>query len=400
MNLSKIAQTFFATKTRISWSFIGGNLLLLTGVYFFQGFTHFGVFLLIVGLQIFWSGLFGFYIFRLFEQQLHEIATTVEQASLEKKALPALFPLSWEKRKNFQETLLEQMSQYGQQIQHWKTVVQQVQSLEKELTEMEQWWSPMVSAQEHIATTHVEVIQKALIKSREVATTAREVVSHAIQAIEVASQASRASKEGISKMRDASSSMEEVKKDVERILHQITNLHEHSQRIYGVISIINEISNQINLLALNAAIEAAGAGQAGKRFSVVAKEIRRLANKTSEGTSEIEKLIDAMLEFTESSHKASERGKISAETTATKLMEVMKSLNLIFHYVENTDKVSQQISYSTQQQTSTSEQLSQVIAQTNEVALKFVKNTQEISSIHFKLESLVRELEKLKTQMF
>ncbi|QTL96660.1 HAMP domain-containing protein [Iocasia frigidifontis] len=83
----------------------------------------------------------------------------------------------------------------------------------------------------------------------------------------------------------------EVSSDTREVAHIIQNLGNISDEIGGIIEIINGIANQTNLLALNAAIEAARAGEAGRGFSVVADEIRELAEDSTESTEKIAGLI-------------------------------------------------------------------------------------------------------------
>ncbi|MEK7485977.1 MAG: methyl-accepting chemotaxis protein [Planctomycetota bacterium] len=403
----------FSSRNQVFLGLMGWQILFLTSVYWLQSLTSAASFLgtLLIGILGHLGVVYFFHYPR--EEQLRQISHCLQE--MEKGQIPSPDQFSFKKKTestilgaekidseqkpSFLTDELELLQQhlerfilsYAGQQHLWKEMGGQLTPLFVQIGSLKKNIQEATVGQEKEASIQMETLQMALMRSQEFTLTAKEIVSHAGHAIDVASQASKASREGIAKMRDASGSMEQVKKDVERILQQITNLHEHSQRIYSVISIINEISNQINLLALNASIEAAGAGQAGKRFSVVAKEIRRLATKTSEGTSEIEKMIDAMLELTESSYKASERGKISAETTSVKLSEVMKALNLIYHYVENTDKVSQQISYSIQKQNSISDQINQVISQANTVAIHFLENTQEITLLPVKLEPVLQQ---------
>lgn len=89
-------------------------------------------------------------------------------------------------------------------------------------------------------------------------------------------------------------SISKVKNNTETTAAAIDSLGESSKEIGEIVNLINGISNQTNLLALNAAIEAARAGEAGRGFSVVAEEIRELAEQSSKATEDISKLIKSI----------------------------------------------------------------------------------------------------------
>ena len=110
----------------------------------------------------------------------------------------------------------------------------------------------------------------------------------------VVREASRYSDEGGTVIDSAVSEMQKIAQSVLQVSTVIGQLGEQTGRISNIVEVIKEVADQTNLLALNAAIEAARAGEAGRGFAVVADEVRKLAERTSQSTAEIGAMILAI----------------------------------------------------------------------------------------------------------
>ncbi|MHB8740657.1 MAG: methyl-accepting chemotaxis protein, partial [Coriobacteriia bacterium] len=200
----------------------------------------------------------------------------------------------------------------------------------------------------------------------ELAQTSSQIADNAAAVVRIAEKTLASAEEGMNAVASTAMGIEEIRETTMQSSDRILALGERSQEIGRVLSIIDEIAEQTKILALNAAIEAARAGEAGKGFSVVAEEIRKLADSVTESTQEIGRVVreiqastSALIMQTEKAAKKVAEGQELAAHTAVALERIVVQ-------VEQTTDSAKQISIATQQQRTASDQ---VVLSMREVAL-------------------------------
>lgn len=180
----------------------------------------------------------------------------------------------------------------------------------------------------------------------------------------VAEQAQSAAKEcnaGSLSVQNATHRIKGIHERVEKIAEHMLNLGGKSQQISGILDIIIELSEQTNLLSLNASIEAAGAGEAGRRFAVVASEIRKLAERATDSTVEIRSLIDSIQETVNTAIMATEEGSKSVQEGVSATEEVNESFQRIAEQVTSTAEAAKAIEMGNRQQGTAIRQMEETV---------------------------------------
>ncbi|CAM3177495.1 methyl-accepting chemotaxis protein [Filibacter tadaridae] len=140
-------------------------------------------------------------------------------------------------------------------------------------------------------------------------------------------------KEGTKEVNATADVIKDLGIQIQASEQNMTNLSTRSVEIQSIVGVIEDIAAQTNLLALNASIEAARAGESGKGFAVVAQEVRKLAESTSDSTSNIQKLtsslrneIEQALAATRKSAELVEKGVAVSFETASKIESILSTI--------------------------------------------------------------------------
>ncbi|NOX54190.1 MAG: DUF3365 domain-containing protein [Planctomycetes bacterium] len=212
----------------------------------------------------------------------------------------------------------------------------------------------------------------------------------------VAEQASLAAQEcdaGTASVQEAVKSIKGIQERVERIATHMLELGSKSQQITGILDIITELSEQTNLLSLNASIEAAGAGEAGKRFAVVASEIRSLAERATQSTTEIRSLIDEIQETTNAAIMATEEGAKAAQEGVRLTIEVERSFEQIAQQVASTAQSAKAIEMACRQQATAIEQIEETVRSLDTAAQQSEETAQKVD---IEAQALLESARKLR----
>ncbi|WP_054466749.1 MULTISPECIES: methyl-accepting chemotaxis protein [Planktothricoides] len=157
--------------------------------------------------------------------------------------------------------------------------------------------------------------------------------------------------------------MAETKGKVQGIAEQTLRLSDRTNQIAIISQLVSDLANQTNMLALNAAVEAVRAGEAGKGFSVVALEIRKLADQSKKSAEKINNLVRDIQESSSTTVTVTQHGIQSVENTEKLAQETANSFNLMAEKIKEIVMSSQQISLNAKQQASAIQQV--VIAMNN-----------------------------------
>jgi methyl-accepting chemotaxis protein len=257
------------------------------------------------------------------------------------------------------------------------------------------------TAAEQMATDAEKIVTQVnsvATASEEMSTTSSEIADNCVTAAKSSAKANDSAATGEKIIRETVEVMGYINKRVKESAGIIQNLGIRSDQIGQVVGLINDIADQTNLLALNAAIEAARAGEHGRGFAVVADEVRKLAERTTQATKEIGQTINAIQSETRGAVVSMEQGVKEVESGAEKALKSGEALKDILNQINYVAAEVNQIATASEQQTATTNEITTNIHKISEVMRGTSETIQSNADAASQLASLSKELENMVRQ--
>jgi len=210
---------------------------------------------------------------------------------------------------------------------------------------------------QNLLKAHTAEMEMAVTSINEMSSTADAVAESAATAAKQTESTNKEAEQSKVIVQQAVNSVTALVDEVEHTSQTIILMNEDTAQIGQVLNVIGEIAEQTNLLALNAAIEAARAGEHGRGFAVVADEVRALAARTRQSTTEINEMLDKLSSGSSAVVSSMNSTKESCQQTADTTSQVMTSLDLMTDSVVEINDLAAQIATSAEEQSSVTEEI-------------------------------------------
>ncbi len=246
------------------------------------------------------------------------------------------------------------------------------------------------SAAQTAASTNETTVTVEEVK--QTAMLASEKASHVVESVQ---GAVKVTESGIDQVEGTITGIERMHDSMDVVFETISRLSERALAAGDVIAAVNDLAERSNLLSVNASIEAAKAGEYGKGFTVVAQEVKSLAEQSKQAVAQVRTILGEIQKASETAVRAAEQGRDSIEAGRKQSVEAGE---VIQNLAEGAGEVAQsavQISASSRQQLAGMEQISQAIASINEAGNQSVAGTRQVEQEVKHLQDLALQLKKL-----
>ncbi|UTV28595.1 methyl-accepting chemotaxis protein [Photobacterium atrarenae] len=232
----------------------------------------------------------------------------------------------------------------------------------------------------------------------QMSTTSGDVAGNAQEAASAADQAETAAQTGADLVSETRVNIVALSEKISQAGIEVKELEASTDNIDKVLQVINDIAEQTNLLALNAAIEAARAGEHGRGFSVVADEVRSLASRTQDSTTEIKSIIEQLQSRSRAVVKVMDESQASSTSTVENAQKLEHTLHGIYEKIQHINLMNLQISSAAEEQSLVAEEINTNTLKIKELSEKVSSDAQKSNqATERQVESVRQQNEVLET---
>ncbi|WP_414159914.1 methyl-accepting chemotaxis protein [Pseudomonas sp. BNK-45] len=241
-------------------------------------------------------------------------------------------------------------------------------------------------------------IEQAATAVNEMTSAVEEVARNAVSTSEASQNATQSAGDGRDMVQETVAAIERMTGDVQSTASLIGDLANESRDIGKVLDVIRGLADQTNLLALNAAIEAARAGEAGRGFAVVADEVRALAHRTQQSTSEIERMIGSIQSGTEHAVDSMRNSTERAESTLNIARGAGLSLDTINSAIIEINERNLVIASAAEEQAQVAREVDRNLVNIRDLSVQSTTGANQTRSASSELSGLAVDLNNLVTR--
>lgn len=229
----------------------------------------------------------------------------------------------------------------------------------------------------------------------EVRAIARQTADQADHIARDAQAALTVAQQGIAVVEETVQSMTDIRRRVEGIAQTILSLADQAQAISAITGVVSELADQSNLLALNAAIEAARAGEHGRSFSIVAQQVRDLAERSKQATVQVRSILGDIQKSTNTAVVVTEEGAKRVDSGSQLVSQAGDVIHRIAGEVETGAQVNVQMAASARQATAGLDQIGQALTSIQKAASETLASTRQAERAAQDLNTLAQSLQHM-----
>ncbi|MFL5345453.1 MAG: methyl-accepting chemotaxis protein [Hyalangium sp.] len=284
---------------------------------------------------------------------------------------------------------------FGKVIETLRTFVREINEAALRLSSSANQVLAASTQHETSSTEQAAAIHETTATMEELKHASAQIAENAGAVARVAEETLGAARAGRGAIAEFIQAMQQIRSDGIAVADSIAKLSKRVERIGTVVEVIDEIADRSDLLALNAALEGSRAGEAGKGFSIVAAEMRRLAENVLESTKEIKSLITEIREATANAGSAAEASKVATESGEKLGAVAAQAVEGILAGVQETSDAARVINLATQQQRTATEQVVASMAEIEDVTRQTTQASKQATGASAELSQLAGRLAEL-----